>query len=61
MLYGKGIRYAFMTRTEIGKHLLMIVKFGVTNYFDRQKISSSWQEINGSSQTDIDIHLRITL
>jgi hypothetical protein len=61
MLYGKGIRYAFMTRTEIGKHLLMIVKLGVTNYFDRQKISSSWQEINGSSQTDIDIHLRITL
>lgn len=60
MLYGKGIRYAFMARTDIGKHLLMIVKLGVTNYFDRQKISSSWQEINGSSQPDIDIQLRLT-
>lgn len=58
MLYGNGIRYAFMTRTDLGKHLMLIVKIGVTNYFDRSKISSSYQEINASSMTSVDLQLR---
>ena len=58
MLYGKGIRYAMMARAELGKHLLLIGKIGVTNYFDRSKISSGLQEINHSSMTDIDVQIR---
>jgi hypothetical protein len=30
----------------------------VTNYFDRDTISSSYQEIDRSSKTDVDIQLR---
>lgn len=58
MLYGKGIRYACMARADLGKHLMLIAKMGVTNYFDRSKISSSYQEVNGSSMTDLDIQIR---
>lgn len=58
MLYGKGIRYALMSRADIGKHLMLTAKIGSTNYFDRSKISSGYQEINGSSMTDIDIQVR---
>ena len=58
MLYGKGIRYAFMTRADIGKHWMMTAKVGVTNYFDRSKISSGQQEIDGSSMADIDVQIR---
>jgi hypothetical protein len=58
MLYGKGIRYAFMTRADIGKHWMMMAKVGVTNYFDRSKISSGQQEIDGSSMADIDVQIR---
>lgn len=58
MFYGKGIRYALMMRADIGKRLMVTAKIGVTNYFDRSKISSSYQEINGSSMTDIDAQIR---
>lgn len=58
MLYGKGIRYAFMARADMGRHLLLIAKLGVTNYFDRSKISSDLQEINHSSMADMDVQIR---
>lgn len=58
MLYGKGIRYALMSRVDIGKRLMVTTKIGVTNYFDRSKISSSYQEIDGSSMTDIDVQIK---
>jgi hypothetical protein len=58
MLYGKGIRYALMSRTDIGRHLLLIVKIGVTNYFDRARISSGLQEINKSSMAEVDVQVR---
>ena len=58
IFYGKGVRYALMTRADINKHLMLMAKVGVTNYFDRSKISSGQQEINGSSLTDIDVQMR---
>jgi hypothetical protein len=58
MCYGKGIRYALISRADIGRHLMLIAKIGVTNYFDRNKISSGLQEINGSSMTDVDVQMR---
>ena len=61
MLYGKGLRYALMTRADLGKHLMLIAKMGVTDYFDRRVISSGQQQINGSSMADVDIQIRYQL
>jgi len=57
MLYGKGLRYALMTRADISKHLMLIAKIGVTDYFDRSVISSGLQQVNASSMADIDIQI----
>lgn len=59
MFYGHGIRYSANVRTDIGKHIMMIVKLATTDYFDRNHISESYQQINHSSQTDLDIQMRI--
>ena len=56
--YGEGIRYWLMLRANAGRNLMLTAKIGVTNYFDRDTISSSYQEIDRSSKTDVDIQLR---
>ena len=58
MLYGKGIRYWLMARANLGKSLLLTAKIGITDYFNRNQIGSSYQLIDGSSQTDLDLQLR---
>ena len=55
---GEGIRYWLMARANIGSRLVLTAKMGVTNYFDRSTIGSSYQQINRSSQTDLDLQLR---
>ena len=55
---GEGIRYWLMARTEISRRLILTAKFGVTDYFDRSSIGSSYQQIDGSSQSDIDLQIR---
>ena len=55
---GEGIRYWLMARANIGSRLMLTAKLGITNYFDRSTIGSSYQQINGSSQTDLDLQLR---
>ena len=56
--YGEGIRYWLMARAAIGRHLTLTAKWGVTDYFDRNTIGSSYQLIDASSQSDLDIQLR---
>ena len=56
--YGEGIRYWLMARAQIGANLMLTAKAGVTNYFDRSTIGSSYQQIAASSQTDLDVQLR---
>lgn len=55
---GEGIRYALWGRCDIGKSLTAIAKVGVTDYFDRSVISTGLQQIDRSSQTDIDLQVR---
>ncbi|MBO7539886.1 MAG: helix-hairpin-helix domain-containing protein [Prevotella sp.] len=55
---GEGIRYWLMARGEIGKRLTVTAKFGTTDYFDRSVIGSSYQQIDGSSQSDVDLQVR---
>lgn len=56
--HGEGIRYWLMVRANIGKRLLLTAKMGTTDYFDRSVIGSSYQQIDASSQTDLDLQLR---
>ena len=56
--YGEGIRCWMMLRASIGRKLTFTAKIGVTDYFDRVKISSDNQQIDQSSHTDLDIQVR---
>jgi hypothetical protein len=47
-----------MTRTPINKNLLVILKVGTTDYFDRNHISSSYQLVNKSAITDMEIQVK---
>ena len=56
--YGEGVRYWLMTRAQVGKRLMLTAKIGVTDYFDRNTIGSSYQQVDGSSLTDLDLQVR---
>ena len=56
--YGEGIRYSLLVRGNITPRLMITAKAGTTNYFDRDKISSSYQQITHSSMTDIEVQLK---
>lgn len=58
MLYGHGIRGSLVCRADISPSLMIIGKVGTTHYFDRDKVGSGLQEIDGSTVTDIDLQLR---
>jgi len=58
MLYGQGIRYCMNVRADLSHKLMLICKIGTTKYFDRNTISSSYQQINGSSMTDIEAQVK---
>jgi len=59
--YGEGIRYWLMARAGIGKRLMLTAKIGMTDYFDRTVIGSSYQQVDGSSLTDLDLQVRIKI
>lgn len=61
MFYGHGMRYAMNLRAEFNKKIMLIAKLGITQYFDRNKISTGLQEIKGCKQTDLDLQLRIKI
>ena len=56
--YGEGIRYWLMGRATIGKRLMLTAKAGVTDYFDRSSTGSGYQQVDGSSLTDLDLQVR---
>ena len=51
--YGHGLRYALMAQADLGQHLTMATKFGVTNYFDRTTIGTGLQQVDRSSLADL--------
>ena len=55
---GEGMRYAINVRWNANSKLMFMAKLGTTHYFDRDKIGSSYQQINQSSQTDLEMQLR---
>lgn len=58
MFYGEGIRYWLMARANVGKHLTLTAKIGISDYFDRTTIGSSYQLVDASSLSDLDLQLR---
>ncbi len=56
--YGEGIRYALLAKADMGKHVVAVCKMGTTDYFDRTHISSGLQQINHSSQTDLELQVK---
>ena len=59
MLYGHGIRYTFYADAKLSKNIFLRAKLATNNYFDRNHISSSLQQINHSSQTDLHLQLHV--
>ncbi len=57
MYYGRGMRYSLWARADVGRSLQLTLRIATTNYFDRNHIGSSYQQINGSSQTEADLQL----
>lgn len=56
--YGQGIRASLITNCSKIRNILIIGKLGVSKYFDRHVIGSSYQQINHSSATDLELQLR---
>lgn len=56
--YGEGIRYALRVRADISKEWMVMARLAVTDYFDRDHISSGLQQINRSSMSDLELQLR---
>ena len=59
--YGEGIRYWLMLRAGLGRGLMLAAKIGVTDYFDRSSTGSGYQQVEGSSLTDLDLQVRIKI
>ena len=47
-----------MARIDLSRQLMLTAKVGVTNYFDRPVIGTGYQQIDASSQTDLDLQFR---
>lgn len=57
--YGHGIRYSLMAQANIGTHVALATKLGVTNYFDRTTIGTDLQQIDRSSMADLLVQLNV--
>lgn len=57
--YGHGIRYSLVADWKPTASLQFTAKAGVTDYFDRSTIGSSYQQINASSACDIELAMRL--
>lgn len=57
MYYGEGIHYALWGRLTLHPRLSLTAKIMTTDYFDRHHISSSYQQIDHSSMTDLEMQL----
>lgn len=58
MYYGRGVRLALTAQASLTRYLRLSAKFGYTRYSDRSVIGSGLQQIDGSSQSDLDVQLR---
>ena len=55
--YGHGLHGALYGSYTVSRHLTLTAKLSSTNYFDRSTIGSALQQINSSTQTDLDVQV----
>lgn len=55
--FGHGMRCALLASTDIIHNLRILGKIGTVKYFDRNYIGSSYQQIDGSSATDLELQV----
>ena len=56
--FGEGLRLHLMSKVNVSRRLSLTAKLGYTHYFDRSTIGSGIQQIDSSSQTDLDLQFR---
>ncbi len=57
--YYKGTRWAVNACYELNKHIILQTKYAITHYFNREKIGSGLEEIEGSTKSDLYLQLRM--
>ena len=50
-----------MAQVDMGKHLRLATKIGVTNYFGRTTIGTGLQQVDQSSMADLLVQLSVKL
>jgi hypothetical protein len=58
--YGKGIRYFLIMKYKESKNLSFLVKYSITNYFDRTFIGSSTNQIFGNKMSELKLQAYYT-
>lgn len=59
--YDRGFRFSLRGRVDISKLLQLNLKAGITRYLDLSSIGSGLQQINHSSQADLEAQLRLRI
>ncbi len=57
--YNKGMRLYFMAKYAVGKHLTLWLRYGITQYRDKDTVGSGLEQIQGNAESDIDVMLRL--
>lgn len=57
--YDPVLRTAAVVRLDLGKHFLLLFKYGMSRYFHTEEISSGRQRIEGALKQDLNMQLRI--
>ncbi len=57
--YYHGTRLAINLRYELNKHIILQTKYGMTHYFNRDKIGSGLDEIDSSTKSDLYLQMRV--
>lgn len=58
MFYGHGMRFSLCLQDALTKNFILTGKVGTTKYFDRDHIASSYQRIDGSAMTDLELQMK---
>lgn len=61
MLYGEGLRYSLTGTLGMGQRVRLDFKWAMTNYANRATISSGLQQIQGNTQQDLWLQLRVKI
>ena len=53
-----GMRFSLCLQDALTKNFILTGKVGTTKYFDRDHIASSYQRIDGSAMTDLELQMK---